>query len=169
MSDLGDAATTQIRAAWGDLLAMTALESDTRRVFVDPKSALGPAGWVGILALDRAVLVAVPTPDLEPIPPGFVPNIYDVERSQGQPWNYLLRPHMPGEIYMTSRGKESIIIAGLVSKFAPCAQSTFGLTWEDFPASNLHSFWPTRPSPSLPCEGSQRGPSPRRTWSPCEE
>ena len=40
---------------------------DTRRVFVDPKSALGPAGWVGILALDRAVLVAVPTRDLEPV------------------------------------------------------------------------------------------------------
>ncbi len=67
MSDLGDAATTQIRAAWGHLLGMDALEPDTRRVFVDSKSALGPAGWVGILALGRSVLVAVPTPELEPI------------------------------------------------------------------------------------------------------
>jgi hypothetical protein len=67
VTDLGDAATAQIRAAWADLLGMQRLDADTRRVFVDPQSALGPAGWVGILRLDRAVLVAVPTPHLEPI------------------------------------------------------------------------------------------------------
>jgi hypothetical protein len=67
VSALGDAAIAQVWAAWRDLLGMNDLDPDTRRVVVDAKSALGPAGWVGVLRLDRAVVVAVPTRDLEPI------------------------------------------------------------------------------------------------------
>ena len=64
MSDLSNATAGQVRAAWRVVLKVRALERDTRSVVVDAESFLGPPGWVGILGLDQAVLVAVPTPEL---------------------------------------------------------------------------------------------------------
>jgi RimJ/RimL family protein N-acetyltransferase len=58
--------TTAARAAWARLVGLDALEP--LAVLVDPRSPMCRAGWIGILALDRTITVAVPTDDLrEPV------------------------------------------------------------------------------------------------------
>ena len=58
--------TTEVRAAWARLIGLEALTALT--VFVDPRSPMCRSGWIGILALDGTVTVAVPTEELrEPV------------------------------------------------------------------------------------------------------
>lgn len=52
----------------------------------------------------------------EAVPPGYVPNVFDIQRSKASPLvaRYLKPLHL-GELLVKSRGKELIYAAGLVS------------------------------------------------------
>ncbi|KAH9943679.1 hypothetical protein B0H21DRAFT_695410 [Amylocystis lapponica] len=52
------------------------------------------------------------TDSLEPTPAEFQPNKFDMERSAGQPWAYLLKPLHDGEVVVQTRGKELFLAAG---------------------------------------------------------
>jgi hypothetical protein len=52
---------------------------------------------------------------LEPMPANYVAHPWDEMRSKGRPWAYLLKPLIPGELHVASRGKYIIMAAGYVS------------------------------------------------------
>ena len=51
-------------------------------------------------------------------PKSILPSRYDLSRSQGAQWSYLLKPRQQGEVHITSRGKQLAFAVGHV-KFFP--------------------------------------------------
>ena len=48
------------------------------------------------------------------------PSQHDLERSQGESWEFLLRPRSPGNIVFTNRGKSMAIAVGYVRMQHDC-------------------------------------------------
>ncbi|KAL7282532.1 hypothetical protein ACG7TL_004003 [Trametes sanguinea] len=50
--------------------------------------------------------------NLEPMPEGFIPNKYDLQKSKGKAFERYLKPLKAGELFVKARGKEIVFAAG---------------------------------------------------------